>query len=302
MKIRRKEHGGSELSSGYEVFDGNVWSDLPRAQLPAWLGELPTDPATHASTLLPFSPRSFRDCLLYRTHWIQSSRGFVRRFMPLAYRVAQLYERVTGATFPPYRPSRLLDKQPIYYFGNHLNFVASGTPVHIPRYTQALDYELELAFVLSKPLFNATEEQAWEAIGGFVVLNDLSARDVQFAEMKSGLGPQKAKHFLSSLSREMVTADELMQRVDRLHAYVELNGKRITETTTAGVEHSLGKTVAFLSREEHLYPGELIGTGTLPGGSGIEHGRLLQAGDRLRLVIEEVGEIEHEIIEPRRNS
>ena len=125
MKIRRKERADLTLSPGCEVFDGNAWSDLPPAQLPDWLAELPTDPATDASTLLPFSPRSFRDCALYRAHWIQSSRGFVKRFMPFAYRIAQIYERVTGATFPPYRPGRLLDKQPIYYFGNHLNFVAS---------------------------------------------------------------------------------------------------------------------------------------------------------------------------------
>lgn len=299
MKIRRTEPASPALSSGYEIFDGEAWTEPPPAQLPGWLADLPVDPATDASTLLPVSPRSFRDCMLYRAHWIQSSRGFVKRFMPPAYRIAQFYERVTGATFPPYRPKALLDKQPIYYFGNHLNFVVSGTPVHIPRYTQALDYELELAFVLSKSLFNANVEEAWEAIGGFIVLNDLSARDVQFAEMKTGLGPQKAKHFLSSLSREMVTADELLQRTDRLRAYVELNGKRVTETTTAGIEHSLGETVAFLSMEEQLYPGELIATGTLPGGSGIENGRLLQAGDRLRLIIEEIGEITHEILEPR---
>lgn len=287
------------MPSAYEVFDGTAWTDLLPAQLPDWLAELPADPATDASTLLPFSPRSFRDCMLYRSHWIQSSRGFVKRFMPFAYRVGQLYERVTGTTFPPYRPKALLDKQPIYYFGNHLNIVVSGTPVHIPRYTKELDYELELAFVLNRPLFNASVSEAWNAIGGFVVLNDLSARDVQLAEMKTGLGPQKAKHFLSSLSREMVTADELLQSIERLHAYIELNGKRITETTTAGSAHSLGETIAFLSKEEQLYPGELIATGTLPGGSGIENGRLLQAGDRLRLGIEEIGEIKHEILEPR---
>lgn len=79
-----------------------------------------------------------------------------------------------------------------------MTFVPSGTPVAFPPCTQALDYELQLAFVISEPLRDATPEQAERAIAAFAVMCDFSARDVQIPEMKSGMGPQKAKHFLSS--------------------------------------------------------------------------------------------------------
>ena len=181
--------------------------------------------------------------------------------------------------------------------GNALSFVPSGAPVAAPAYSKALDYELELGFVLAKPLFSGTPQEAEDAIGAFVVLNDFSARDVQRDEMKSGFGPQKAKHFLSSLSETAVTADEILPRLSTLKAHVEINGARVAETNFSGMRHSLGQALAFVSQSEPLFAGELFGTGTPPGGSGMEIGRWLQPGDRLRLVIEGVGEITHKILE-----
>jgi len=258
----------------------------------AWLEAL-APPAAQGQLTLPFQPRSFRDVLLYEDHWIQSSRGYVRRFMPSAFRVTELYEKLTGAVFPAFRPPELLSRQPLYYFGNHLTIVPSGTPVKIPSYSQALDYELELGWVLAKPLLNATPQEAVAAVGGFVVVNDFSARDVQRAEMRSGFGPQKSKHFLSSVSLTMVTADQILPKVDALNACTEINGKRVATLSSAGMRYSIGEVLAHLSRDEQLLPGELIASGTLPGGSGLEAGRLLQSGDALRLVLEEVGEITH---------
>jgi 2-keto-4-pentenoate hydratase/2-oxohepta-3-ene-1,7-dioic acid hydratase in catechol pathway len=209
--------------------------------------------------------------------------------------VTEFYERLTGATFPAFRPPELLSRQPLYYFGNHLTIVPSGMPVKMPSYSRALDYELELGWVLAKPLLNATPEEALAAVGGFVVVNDFSARDVQRAEMRSGFGPQKSKHFLSSMSPTLVAADEVLPKVDALKALVEINGKRVATLSSAGMRHSIGDVLVHLSRDEQLFPGELIASGTLPGGSGLEAGRLLQNGDELRLVIEDVGEITHKI-------
>lgn len=245
--------------------------------------------------LLPFQPLSFRDFMLYESHVINATRGYVRRFMPGSYRIARLYEGVTGKTFPRFRPSGLWYKQPIYYMSNHLTFVPSGTPLHCPSYSQALDYELELGVVLGKPLFNATPEEALSAIGGFVVINDVSARDIQRAEMESGFGPQKTKHFCSSMSETLVTPDEVLPQVDSLKAWIRLNNKEIIATSTAGMFHSLGEALAHASKEEHLYPGELFGSGTLPGGSGMENGHWLKEGDTLELEVEHVGTIVHTV-------
>jgi 2-keto-4-pentenoate hydratase/2-oxohepta-3-ene-1,7-dioic acid hydratase in catechol pathway len=258
-----------------------------------WLLNLPRWRTDTAGANLPVQPLSFRDCMLYEQHWIQSSRGYVRRFMPWASGVTRAFERLTGTPFPAFRPHALWQRQPIYYFGNHMTLVASGAPVDIPSYTQALDYELELGWILSKPLFNASPEEATAAIGAFVVINDFSARDVQRDEMATGLGPQKAKHFLSSMSGTLVTADEILPRLDTLSARVECNGRVISETSTRGMRFSPGEVLAHLSRNERLYPGELIASGTLPGGCGMEADHWLRPGDQLRLIIESVGEIHH---------
>ncbi len=278
-----------------EERDGR-WANLPApGGALSWLERLPPDPVDGAGGALPFQPRSFRDCMLFERHWVQSSRGYARRFMPAAFRVSQLYEALLRRTFPPFRPAPLFHQQPVYYFGNHLTIVPSGAAVQPPAYTRALDYELELAWVLAKPLFNATPEEAADAIGGFVVLNDFTARDVQRAEMQTGLGPQKSKHFLSSMSQTLATADEILPRVRALDARVEINGRCVARTSTQDMRWSPGEVLAHLSRGERLFPGELVASGTLPDGSGMETGNWLRPGDELRMVIDPIGEVVHAI-------
>lgn len=251
---------------------------------------------SNASSQLPFEPRSFRDFMLYEEHAIAAARGYARRFMPSAFRLATAYEKATGKTFPAFKPKPLWYRQPIYYMGNPLTFVASGTPIKGPAYTQALDYELELGFVLDKPLLDATPAEATAAIGAFVVVCDFSARDVQKAEMDSGFGPQKSKHFLSSMSAAAVPAREILPRVEQLTGTVEIDGRIAARCYTEGMRYSLGDVLAHASRGEQLHPGELFATGTLPGGSGMENGHWLRSGNHLRLTIDGVGEIEHTIL------
>jgi 2-keto-4-pentenoate hydratase/2-oxohepta-3-ene-1,7-dioic acid hydratase in catechol pathway len=245
---------------------------------------------------LPFQPASFRDFMLYEQHVIGATRGYVKRFMPAAYRVASTYERLTRKTFPAFKPKPLWYRQPIYYMGNHMTFVPSGTPVKCPSYSRALDYELELGFVLAKPLFNASPVEATAAIGSFVVVCDFSCRDVQRADMDSGLGPQKSKHFISSMSSIAVPAPEVLPRVEQLTATVEIDGEVVLRTSTGGMRYSLGEVLAHASKEEQLHPGELFATGTLPGGSGMENGHWLRSGSRLRLAIDGIGEVQHLIL------
>jgi 2-keto-4-pentenoate hydratase/2-oxohepta-3-ene-1,7-dioic acid hydratase in catechol pathway len=261
----------------------------------SWLEGL-APAATAATASLPFQPRSFRDCMLYEQHWVDSSRGYARRFMPLVHRLSQVYEGLARQPFPPFRPHRLARRQPIYYFGNHLTFVASGTPIRCPSYARALDYELELGFVLKSDLLNASEREAEQAIGGVVVINDWTLRDIQREEMQTGMGPQKSKHFMSSMSSTLVSAEAVLPRIDALAARVEINGKLVCETSSRGMAFSPGALLAHLSKDEPLQAGELIATGTLPGGSGMENGGWLRTGDHLRLVVDGVGEITHTVM------
>jgi 2-keto-4-pentenoate hydratase/2-oxohepta-3-ene-1,7-dioic acid hydratase in catechol pathway len=279
-------HATNDLAPvGGRVFD-NDW-EIARAD----------EHLQHSPMLLPFQPASFRDFMLYERHVLDASRGLVRRFHPGQYRVIQAVEAISRRTFPLLKPRRLFYTQPIYYMSNAMTFVPSGTPIAAPSYTNALDYELEIGFVLSRGLCDATPAEALAAIGAFIVLNDFSARDVQRAEMDTGLGPQKAKHFTSSLSEVAVTADELLSRIDALHGTVSINGSTVTTVSSAGMQHDLGEVLAHASRSERLRPGELFGTGTLPGGSGMETGHWLHAGDTLELRIDGIGSIEHRIVE-----
>lgn len=300
MKLRRVR---TATGLGVEALDseGN-WAAYPdltplggRVFDDAWLAASAERQLQHSDHLLPFQPVSFRDFMLYEQHNIDAARGLIRRFHPGLYRLTSLYERVTGRPVPQFKPKPLFYQQPIYYMSNAQTFVPTGTPVAIPDYSQALDFELEIGFVLAAPLFNATPEKAAEAIGAFVVLNDFSARDVQRPEMLSGFGPQKSKHFASSMSDTAVTADEILPRVNSLTGSVALNGAVVSTVSSAGMQHSLGEVLAHASRSEPLYPGELFGTGTLPGGSGMETGHWLLPGDTLTLTLDGIGRIEHSI-------
>ena len=248
------------------------------------------------ASVLPFQPLSFRDFLLYEQHNIDASRGLVQRFHPGQHRAATTIERLTRKPFPKFRPHRLFHAQPIYYFGNHSTFLPSGADVAFPTYSSALDFELELGFTLARPLRDASPEEAVAAIGAFCVLNDLSARDVQRTEMASGFGPQKSKHFANSLSEVAATTDEVLPRIDELTGRVVIDGEVVSEVSSAGLRWSLGEVLAHASRSETLQPFELFGTGTLPGGSGMETGHWLEPGQTLRLELDGLGHVEHRIV------
>lgn len=249
----------------------------------------------HTDALLPFAPLSFRDFLLSEQHNVNASRGMVKRFYPRDYRMTKIVEAVTQRPYPSFKPKKLFYREPIYYFGNAMTFVPTGTPVAFPSYSSGLDFELELGWVLKTPLYNASPTDALDAIGGFFLLNDLSARDVQRDEMASGLGPQKAKHFLSSMSETVVTADEVLPKIGALTGSVMINDRTVSRVSSRGLRWSVGECLAHASRDEHLLPGEVFGTGTLPGGSGMETDHWLRPGDTLKLVLDGIGEVEHQI-------
>lgn len=299
MKLRRvRTTAGLEL----QELDGTQWRALagpsplgPAAFSTEW--ELATADRHLQDTdaVLPFTPLSFRDFLLSEQHNTAAARGMINRFHPWTARITNTYEKLTRRTVPAFKPRTLFYQQPIYYMSNAMTIVPSGTPVACPDYSTALDFELEIGFVLAAPLYNATPSEAAAAVGGFVLVNDFSARDVQRAEMSSGMGPQKSKHFLSSMSTTVVTADEILPRLDALTGAVELNGRTVSRVNSAGLQWTVGEVLAHASRDEQLLPGELFGLGTLPGGSGMETGNWLSSGDTLRLTLDDIGEVEHRI-------
>ncbi|WP_218130369.1 fumarylacetoacetate hydrolase family protein [Lentzea jiangxiensis] len=288
-----RERPGDE----WEISDATTVLGHRSAFAPSWEVERAlASGAVEGDLVLPFHPLSFRDFMLYEQHNIGAARGYVGRYRPGVARLARVYETVTRSVFPAFRPKPLWYRQPIYYMSNATTIVPSGTPVRTPHYTKALDYELELAFVLGRPLLDASPAEAERAIAAFVVLCDFSARDVQIPEMDSGFGPQKAKHFVTSLSSTAVSASEVLPRWTELRSEVTINGESVAKPDASRPRWSLGEMLAHASASEQLLPGELFATGTFAGGSGMEIGRWLKPGDFLRLDIGGVGTIEHRIL------
>ncbi len=269
-----------------------------RARVEALVAEAEPAPLRDDETLLPFAPRSLRAFSIYPAHVEQSARVLVTRFFPKPAALAlRAFERATHRTFPPLKPSAGFLAQPAFYVGNHTAFLADDETLPWPAHTDALDYELELGFVLAAPVADATPAQGEEAIGGFMLINDWSARDVQAAEYRHGMfGPAvKAKSFNNSMGSIVVTPDELLARAGSLTARVRVNGELWSETSTAGAAHPLGALVAHASAGERLAPGDLFATGTIPRGSGLELDRWIEPGDVVELELERLGTLTNTI-------
>jgi 2-keto-4-pentenoate hydratase/2-oxohepta-3-ene-1,7-dioic acid hydratase in catechol pathway len=246
---------------------------------------------------IPFQPRSMRAFMLWEAHVIASSRMLVKRFFPPPVaRVVAGYERVTGGTFPKLKPNRRFYEKPTFYVANHGAMVGDGDPMWWPSHTRWLDFELELAFVLARPLADATPEEAAAAIGGWFVVNDWSARDVQAADARESIfGPVvKSKTFANSIGADVLTADAVPDWT-RMSGRVRVDGELWCEGSTAGPQHDVGAMLAFASAGERLEPGDVVSTGTMPGCCGLELDRWVQPGQTIELEIDGIGTLSNRI-------
>lgn len=239
--------------------------------------------------LLPFNPVSYRDFMLYEQHAIDAGKGFIREFIPKYKSKIDAYERIFHKTFPKVKPKELWYKKPIYYTGNHLSFLPDNSEVEWPAYSNYIDYELELGMLITRPLYNATLEEAKNAIGGFVLFNDCSARDKQLPEMESGFGPVKSKNFASILAQIVGTPDEIWPNLDKLKTRVYINNVLSGSGRLADPQHRFEEAVAYASLGEHIFPGEFMGTGTIAGCSGIESDHHVKFGDIIRMELDPLG-------------
>ena len=246
---------------------------------------------------LPFQPRSMRAFMLWEPHVVQSSRMLVKNFFPApAWKAVQTFERVTGKTFPKLRPNERFYDTPTFYVANHTMVLADGQEMWWPSHTKALDFELELACVLARPLADATPEEARAAVGGWFVLNDWSARDVQADDARHNVfGPViKSKTFANSIGCDVITADELPDW-QAATGRVRVDGELWCEGATAGAVHDIGEMLAYASKGEVLDAGDVISTGTMPGCCGLEHDRWIQPGQTVELEIDGIGTVTNRV-------
>jgi fumarylacetoacetate (FAA) hydrolase len=186
--------------------------------------------------------------------------------------------RVTGR---PGVPAEWYE-QPVFYFSNPAAIYGPEDEIPYPEGSRELDYELEVAAVIG----HAT---GGGVIGGFTIMNDWSARDLQRQEMKVGLGPAKGKDFATSLGPVVVTPDELGDL--RLVMVARVNGEERSRGNLGDMYHSWESIVARASANTHLLPGDVLGSGTVGTGCILEHGdnRWLQPGDVVELEVEGIG-------------
>jgi len=188
---------------------------------------------------------------------------------------------------------------PVFYFTNPNAIFGHDDEIPFPHYTDAMDYELEIAAVIGKAGMNIKAEDVEQYIFGYTIFNDWSARDVQRKEMMVGLGPAKGKDFASALGPVIVTrealADKAMGRpgVYDLAMTARVNGVEMSRGNFKDMHWSFGEIIARASDSVMLYPGDVIGSGTVGTGCLLEltkfQGPWLKEGDVVELEIERIG-------------
>lgn len=211
------------------------------------------------------------------------------------------------------------DEFPIFYFTNHNSVSGPGDIVCMPDHFHKLDFELEAAIVICKPGRNIKAEDADEYIGGYMIMNDMSARGLQMEEMKLNLGPAKGKDFSTIIGPMLVTPDELepfkvaakenhVGNRYNLNMKCFVNGVQVSEGNVGDMDWTFAEIVERCSYGVQLYPGDVIGSGTVGTGCFLElngTGKLndpnyqeqwLQPGDVVEMQIEGLGMLKNTIV------
>src|SRR6185437_3071394 len=210
------------------------------------------------------------------------------------------------------------DQYPVFYFTNHNSISGPGKIKFMPDHLNKLDFELEVAIVIGKKGRNIRAAEADEYIAGYMVMNDWSARTLQSEEMLLNLGPAKGKDFATSIGPWLVTPDELdpycvkakeghvgNQYNLAMKAYV--NDIQVSEGNFSNMDWTFAEIIERASYGVDLYPGDVIGSGTVATGCFLElngtgllnnkdyKAQWLQEGDKVVMEIEHLGKLENTV-------
>lgn len=211
------------------------------------------------------------------------------------------------------------DQFPVFYFTNHNSIQGPGDIVCMPDHLKKLDFEMEIAIVICKPGKNIKAEDADAYIGGYMIMNDISARELQLEEMKLNLGPAKGKDFATVLGPILVTPDELEEYIlppkenhtgknFNLDMKCWVNGELVSEGTLGDMDWTFAEIIERCSYGVQLYPGDVIGSGTLGAGCFLELNgtgkrndpnykeQWLKEGDIIEIEAEELGRLKNVIV------
>ena len=211
------------------------------------------------------------------------------------------------------------DQYPIFYFTNHNSIQGPGDIVCMPDHLQKLDFELEAAIVICRPGKNITAADADSYIGGYMIMNDISARKLQMDEMLLNLGPAKGKDFSTVIGPMLVTPDELEPflvpckpghtgNAYDLSMKCMVNNVQVSEGNLSDMDWTFAELIERSSYGVQLFPGDIIGSGTVGTGCFLElngTGKLndpnyqeqwLKEGDIVEMEITALGHLENKIV------
>ncbi|HEX7135479.1 MAG TPA: fumarylacetoacetate hydrolase family protein [Iamia sp.] len=266
MRLARAEIGGTVTAAildgdgalvpfareGVEVPVGGAQDALVATAMARALPAAVADPVplTGAGLLAPVGrPPSVRDFYAFEAHVATARRGRGQEVDPDWYEL------------------------PIFYFSNPASIVGPGAVVIAPPGCERLDYELEVAAVVGREVADLAAADWLDAVAGFTVLNDWSARDLQAREMRQMLGPAKGKDFATSLGPWLVTPDELPGvETGRPEAVMvaRVDGVERSRGQLADIHHAWGTLLEHAARGTRLVPGDVVGSGTVGTGCILE--------------------------------
>ena len=274
------ESGEPALVRAYAVLESSP-ATIPSDQV-GWVAPLPL-------------PAQIRDCLGFEEHLKNSFESAIKLSAmatddPMK---AEQALRASGRFAVP----DVWYQQPLYYKANRFSVAQSGKDIVWPAYSEVMDFELELACIIGKKGKDIEKGNAEDHIFGYTIYNDLSARDAQMLESPGMLGPAKSKDFDDSiiLGPVIVTKDELDDPYN-LRMQARVNGETWCDNNSNTIHWTFSDMIAHISKSETLHPGEVIGSGTVGLGCGLEHLRFLNDGDTVELEIEKIGVISNKII------
>ncbi len=186
---------------------------------------------------------------------------------------------------------------PAYYKGNHREIYGPDEEIPWPFYTQKLDFECEIACVVGKKGKNLTPKEAEDCIIGYMIFNDFSARDIQKREMVLRFGPNKGKDFANAFGPYLVTKDEANPNKD-FAMKVSVNGEFWSEGHFKNQHWGFPSMISYVSQEETVYPGDVLGSGTYYTGCGLDLERWIKPGDVVELEIPKLGVLRNKIGKP----
>ncbi|WP_158843622.1 fumarylacetoacetate hydrolase family protein [Saccharothrix deserti] len=300
MRLATYEHLGAVRAGvvdaeGIHAFPlGVTVLDLVRSGLPATFdaGAValrgPAVPVDRVRLLPPLDPPTVRDFVAFEEH------------------VEGVVASVSGGAGVP--PEWY--EAPTFYFTNPCALVGAHDDVPIPPGCELFDFELEVAAVVGRDGASFTPEQAREAIFGYTVLNDWSARDLQRREMKVNLGPAKGKDSATTLGPWLVTADELEPFRDEdgflaLELRVAVNGEAVGRDLLSNMGWPFEELVSYASRGTRVRAGDVLGSGTCGNGGclaelwgrrGAQDPPPLRPGDVVEMTVEGIGTISNTVV------